>query len=154
MGRLDVFSLESPYGEDEEDHDPGKEDTNEKSAGVPGWSWNQGREGAGICEEAFIEETGPIAVVRRDEYADIGLNKLMALYQSGTLIVVPCTNCVISIVVINNPTNTIGRIMLKRNHRKIAPPIAVDRLLKSVEKNNATLKNTNPSNMVAPMKIP
>ena len=112
------------------------------------------QEGAGICEDAFIEETGPIAVVRRDEYTDIGLNKLTALYQSGTLIVFPCTNCVISIVVINNPTKTIGRIMLKRNHRKIAPPIAVDLLLKIVEKNSATLKNTNPRSMVAPMKIP
>ena len=112
------------------------------------------QEGVGICEEAFIEETGPIAVVRRDEYTDVGLNKLRAWYQSGTTIGFPSTNFVISIVVINNPTKTIGRIMLKRNHRKIAPPIAVDLLLKIVEKNSATLKNTNPRSMVAPMKIP
>ena len=112
------------------------------------------QEGTGICEEAFIEEIGPIAVVRRAEYTDIGLNRVTTLYQSGMVIVSPCINWVISIVVIYNPTKTIGRIMLKRNQRKIAPPIAVDRLLKRVEKNNATLKNTNPRSMVAPMKIP
>ena len=112
------------------------------------------QEGAGIMEEAFIEETGPIAVVRRDEYTEVGLNKLSAWYQSGTTIGFPSANSVISIEVASNPIKTIGRIMLKRNHRKIAPPIAVDCLLKSVEKNNATLKNTNPRSMVAPMKIP
>ena len=112
------------------------------------------QEGAGIIEEAFAEETGPIAVVRRDEYTDVGLNKLRAWYQSGTTIEFPITNFEISIEAASNPIKTIGRIMLKRNHRKIAPPIAVDRLLKSVEKNSATLKNTIPRSMVTPMKIP
>ena len=110
--------------------------------------------GAGIIEEAFAEETGPIAVVRRDEYTDVGLNKLRAWYQSGTTIEFPITNFEISIEAASNPIKTIGRIILKRNHRKIAPPIAVDRLLKIVEKNNATLKKTNPRSIVAPIKMP
>ena len=36
-----------------------------------------------------------------------------------------------SIVVASNPTNTIGRIILKRNQRKIVPPSAVDRFEKT-----------------------
>lgn len=112
------------------------------------------QEGDGIIEEALVEETGPIAIARRDVYTDVGLNKLRAWYQSGTIIVFPIANFVISMLVASSPIKTIGRIMLKRNHRKIAPPIAVDRLLKIVEKNSATLKKTNPRSMVAPMNIP
>ena len=65
----------------------------------------------------------------------------------------PIAISVKSMVVASNPTKTIGRMMLKRNHRKIVPPSAVDRFENTVEKNNATVKKTNPKTMVTAIKM-
>ena len=86
------------------------------------------------------------------EYTEIGLNRFRTKYQFGALSVDSMVICVKSMVVASNPTKTIGRMMLNRNHRKIAPPRAVDRFENTVEKNKATVRNTNPKIIVSPMK--
>ena len=60
---------------------------------------------------------------------------------------------IISELAVNMPTKTIGKIILKKNQRKIAPPMAVDRLLNNVDKNNASAKKTKPIIIVANIKI-
>jgi len=88
-----------------------------------------------------------------DVYTEIGLKRFKKWYQSGITSVVSMVISVKSIVVASKPTNTIGRMILNRNHRKIAPPSAVDRFEKTVEKNNATVKKTSPKTIVTPIKI-
>ena len=94
-----------------------------------------------------------MVIVMSVEYTEIGLNKFRKWYQSGTIICDSMVTVEKSIVVASNPTNTIGRIILKRNQRKIAPPRAVDRFEKTVEKNKATLRKTNPKIIVIPIKV-
>ena len=108
-------------------------------------------EGFGIMPAPVLDCTGPIARVISVEYTEIGLNRVKMKYQSGAMIVVSVVICEISIVVSSSPTKTMGRMMLNRNHRKIAPPSAVDRFAKMVEKHIATVRKTNPNSMVSPM---
>ena len=109
-------------------------------------------EGLGIKPAPVLDCTGAMLILISIEYTEIGLNRFRTWYQSGTISCDSISTVVKSIVVASNPTNTIGRIILKRNHRKIAPPRAVDRFEKTVEKNNATVKKTNPNTMVRPIK--
>lgn len=51
------------------------------------------------------------------------------------------------------PTYIMGKIILNKNQRKIAPPIAAVRFLKIVEKNSEILRKTRPINIVDPIKI-
>jgi hypothetical protein len=111
------------------------------------------QEGAGINEDVSIVETEPMVIVMSEVYTEIGLHKLRTWYQSGATIEPPEITVLKSTLAASNPIKTISRIIRKRNQRKIAPPIAVDLLLKTVEKNSATLRNTNPISMVDPMKI-
>jgi len=110
-------------------------------------------DGLSIKPAPVLDCTGAMLMLMSIEYTEIGLNRFRKWYQSGAINCVSMVAVVKSIVVASNPTNTIGRIILKRNQRKIVPPSAVDRFEKTVEKNNATLKKTNPNTMVIPIKV-
>jgi len=108
-------------------------------------------EGLVMNPAPVLDCTGPIAMVITVEYTEMGLNRFKTKYQSGALMVVFIVILFKSIVVISSPKKTIGRMMLNRNHRKIAPPRAVERLVKMDEKQIATVRNTNPKSIVSPM---
>ena len=84
------------------------------------------------------------------EYTDIGLTRSIKKYQSGTTPLIISDKAAPPHAI---PRKMMGSIMLKKNHKKIAPPSAVDLFLKSVEKKNATVRYTRPTKMVAIIKI-